>query len=107
MPTTTAGVAAATLSFVRSVGVLLIRMAASDAAANDDKLRRICSVLHDRYKSCISAALPRVVTNADVNAPTRMCGPLYAQMTELCAEYLRTGELATGRRSDASAESPR
>lgn len=64
---------------------------------SEEKRRLTCGVVHDRYKSCVAAALPRVVTHADPTAPTRMCASLYAHLTEMCSDYMRTGELATGK----------
>jgi hypothetical protein len=59
-----------------------------------DDLRLACRVTHEKYKQCVKAALVKdVVGNVDPSAPARKCGGMFADLTEYCGEFLRTGEL--------------
>lgn len=61
---------------------------------NGEDLRLACRVVHEKYKRCIKEAMVNdVLGNVDPNAPTRKCGSLFADLSEFCSEYLRTGEL--------------
>jgi hypothetical protein len=67
-----------------------------DALRGDD-LRLACRVVHAKYKQCVKDSLVRdVVKELDPTAPARKCGALFADLSEYCSEYLRSGELQTG-----------
>lgn len=58
------------------------------------ELKLACSVLHDRYKACVATSMVKdVLASADVNALSRKCAPLFADLTEFCSDMLRKGEL--------------
>ena len=52
-----------------------------------------CGVLHERYKTCVSTAVVSALSTVDLGVVTARCAPLFADLTELCAEHLRRGEL--------------
>ena len=55
---------------------------------------RLCSVLSDRYRSCVTQAAGEVITQADTTLVTRRCGSLFAALSEQCAEQIRSGAVA-------------
>jgi hypothetical protein len=58
------------------------------------QLRLACSVLHERYKTCVASSLVKdVLASADAEALNRKCAPLFADLTEHCSDLLRAGEL--------------
>ncbi len=64
-----------------------------DALRGADRLLA-CRVLSERYAACVKTALVRdVALNLDVNAPTRKCGALFADLQDHCGEHFRSGEL--------------
>ncbi|RYG52590.1 hypothetical protein EON66_09625 [archaeon] len=64
---------------------------AMDKLRGDD-LALACGVLQERYMACIkSSIVGDVLSSADVTAPTRKCGHLFTDITEYCAELVRTG----------------
>lgn len=74
------------------------------------QLRLACSVLHERYKTCVASSLVKdVLASADVDAPNRKCAPLFADLTEHCSDLLRAGELqspAAGGGAPAAGRAP-
>jgi hypothetical protein len=49
-----------------------------------------CEVLQSRYKACVKQSLVNDVLGAiDMDAPTRKCGHLFAELTAHCAELIR------------------
>ncbi len=66
-----------------------------DALRGED-LRVACRVVHSKYKQCVKDSLVRdVVKQLDPGAPARKCGALFADLSEYCSEFLRSGELQT------------
>jgi hypothetical protein len=54
-----------------------------------------CRVLHERYKACVKETLKRdVLAELDLDAPTRKCAPLFAELTTFCTDHLQSGALA-------------
>jgi hypothetical protein len=52
-----------------------------------------CGVLHERYKTCVKTTVVSALSTADLGSVTARCAPLFADLTELCSEHLRRGEL--------------
>lgn len=58
------------------------------------ELRSACTVIHERYSRCVSETVKKdVLGSLDLGATNRKCGALFADLTDFCAEFIRTGEL--------------
>lgn len=61
-----------------------------------EDLKLACKVIHERYKSCVKQSLVEdVLKTLDPTATSKKCSALFADLTDYCTEYLRTGELQT------------
>lgn len=64
-----------------------------------DDLKVACTVVHERYTRCISETITKdVLGNLDMGAANRKCGALFADLTDFCGEFLRSGELQVKRK---------
>ncbi len=52
------------------------------------ELATACKVLHERYERCMKTALTKDVVALDFAAPTKKCGPLFADLSEYCVEAM-------------------
>jgi hypothetical protein len=60
-----------------------------------EQLRLACGVMQERYKRCVKDTLVKeVLSSADATAVTRKCGSMFAELTDFCGDFLRTGDLA-------------
>ena len=55
---------------------------------------RLCAVLSERYRSCVTQAAGEIITRADAGVVTRRCGSLFAALSERCADEIRSGAVA-------------
>lgn len=64
----------------------------------------VCQVLQERYKACVKDTLKKdVLAELDLDAPTRKCAPLFAELTTHCEALLQSGALAVGGKPTAAA----
>ena len=63
-----------------------------------DDLKLACKVIHERYKTCVKQSfVDDVIKTLDTTGPNKKCSALFADLTDYCTEYLRSGELQTGK----------
>lgn len=59
-----------------------------------EKLHLACKVVYERYQRCVGETMTKdVLGNLDLGAANRKCGALFADLSDFCAEYIRSGEL--------------
>lgn len=64
-----------------------------ESLSADDRLA-VCAHLERRYNACLMHHFSRGVLSGDVNAVTRNCGALFADLSERCVRVL--GEARVG-----------
>ncbi len=76
-----------------------------DSLSSSDRVA-VCSHLERRYNACLSHHFSHGVMEGDVNAVTRNCGALFADLSERCVRVLGEARVAAAGRGQQQQQQP-